>query len=435
MLIGVLIAAFSIYAAVSVVRPAWGLYAILALLPAYQLRFSVFGLPTTFLEGLLLILTVVTIFQAFRLKAWRTKLRKLTWPIFFILLFVAAGAISVLVSPVFLKALGVFKAYILEGAVFWLLCLLLIDSKTKLYRCLGALGFLVVYLSLFGIYQFFTLYHLPPSWWGPGVEPRRIVSLFTYPNAVSLLITPILAMFTALFFLAQTGNDSERREERSVFLPKSFLTIVNLSGIVLLILTFSRGAWIGYIASIIFLLLFTKYKKTILLALGIGVLGLLIIPVSRARLLPVFLGTDPAGQERFKLWHKAGEIIGASPVFGSGLMGFRDWYGALRQINTDEILNYPHNFFLNFWVETGLFGLLAVISMLAWTAAKAQGFYRMHIESRPVVIATLSAWVALVVHGQFDSPFFKNDLAILFWFLLVIIPALYSINTSQEASK
>lgn len=420
-----------IYAIMSAVRPLWGLYAILALLPAYQIRFALFGWPTTFLEGMLLVLAIIAIRQSLKLKTWKTKFKGLVWPIFFILLFVAAGIASVFVSPVFLKAAGVFKAYVLEGALFWLSCLLLIDSKTKLYRCLCSLGCLVVYLSLFGVYQFFTLYHLPPAWWGPGVEPRRIVSLFTYPNAVSLLITPILSMFTALVFLSQMRKESGGEEE-DAFLPKSFLIMVNLSGIVLLVLTFSRGAWIGYIASVIFLLLFTKYKKTILIALGIGVLGLLAIPVSRSRLLPVFLGTDPAGQERFKLWHKAGEIIGASPVFGAGLMGFRDWYGALRQTNVDEILNYPHNFFLNFWVETGLFGLLAVISLLWWTGAKARKFYRQHLASRPLVIATLAAWVALVVHGQFDSPFFKNDLAILFWFLLAVIPALYAMNASQE---
>ncbi|MDP2932679.1 MAG: O-antigen ligase family protein [bacterium] len=422
MLTGLLIAAFLIYAAISAIRPAWGLYAILALLPAYQIRFFVFGLPTTFLEGMLLILAVVTIFQSIKLKTWKTKFRGLAWPIFFILLFVAAGIVSILVSPVLIKALGVFKAYVLEGVLFWVLCLLLIDSKTKLYRCFGALGFLVAYLSVFGIYQFFTLYHLPPAWWGPGLEPRRVVSLYNYPNAVALIVTPILSFLTALVFLRHLDKN----------LPYKWLLIPILSGGALLFLSFSRGAWLGYIVSLLALLFFLPRKKLFVSLVLAAICLLLIIPGSRERLWPALLGRDPAGLERIKLWQTGVQIIKAQPIFGSGLMGFREWYGAYRPSAQDEILNYPHNFFLNFWIEMGLAGLISVLGLFYWTASKAKEIFKTLPETKLLVAACVCGLVALFVHGQLDAPFFKNDLAILFWFLLAIIPVLHSMNTSQE---
>jgi hypothetical protein len=408
-----------IYALGASKKPEWGIYLILFLLPTYQIRFSVFGLPTTFLEWLILILMLVL---TGRLLLYRSHLpnllvylKKSLWLIIFIGVFLAAAAVSVFVSPVTLKAAGVFKAYFLEGALFWLVLPLVIDSKTKLYRCFWALGGLVIYLALFGIYQYFTLDHLPPAWWGPGIEPRRVVSVFTYPNAVALLIAPILALFSGLWVFRNKLNHP---------IPSKFLALTLVLGIGLLILTFSRGAWIGLVGAIIFLAIFSKYKKVLLAVLVVGALTLFLIPATRQRLLPVFTGTDPAGQQRFLLYQGAGKIIAEQPVLGAGLMGFRDWYGALRLSSQDEILNYPHNFFLNFWVETGLFGLLAVLAMLTWTLIGMIKIFRSSPQSRGLLLAVMAAWLALLLHGQFDAPFFKNDLAILFWFLLAPVPLL-----------
>lgn len=440
-----------IYTAVVLFRPHWGIYTILALLPAYQIRFDVFGLPTTLLEWLILILAVVVLTRwlvRFPLN-WPVSvagLRKIRWLLFFILLFFLASLVSVFVSPVPVKALGIFKAYVFEGVLFWLLCLMLINSPKKLSYCFWALGLSVIALSLFGIFQYFTLYRLPPSWWGPGIEPRRVVSLYTYPNAVALLIAPILALFTALLIFRKktepTGKiipsspppgGEEGGGEGVFIISKPFIITVLSLGLILLVLTFSRGGWIGYALSVLFLTLFSQYRKFILTALVIGILAILLIPTSRNRLLSAFTGTDPAGQERIKLWQTTADIIKDQPILGAGLMGFREWYGALRPNNNDEILNYPHNFFLNFWTETGLFGLLAVLGMLIWTFWQGIRLLRRDPSARPIILAVLAAWIALLGHGMLDAPFFKNDLSILFWFLLAIIPTLTLLKTPQEA--
>ncbi|MCL5435678.1 MAG: O-antigen ligase family protein [Patescibacteria group bacterium] len=412
------VVSLTFYAGLAFFRPAAAIAVILAALPSYQIRFTVAGIPSTFLEWLILLLAVVTLMKSFRqFPIHRARLAAVlhNFPLLAVFagLLILAAAFAALVPPERLRALGIFKAYFLEGATFFLLCLIHLDTRQKTVFAIKALGVLVLGLSLFGVYQFFTLYRLPPAWWGPGIEPRRVVSLYTYPNAVSLLITPILAFFTSLLAL----GDKVR-----TILPMRWLATVVVAGLVLLVLTFSRGAWMGYLGAVIFLLLFTSYRKGLLAALGGSIVLLLFLPQAQARILPAVTGTDPAGLERFKLWRGAWEMIKASPVLGGGLMGFRDWYGALRQSNTDEILNYPHNFFLNFWVETGILGLLAVLGLLADAARKAKALYIKNPAARGPVIATLAAWVALLIHGQLDVPFFKNDLAILFWFFLTLIP-------------
>jgi O-antigen ligase len=290
--------------------------------------------------------------------------------------------VSVIVSPAATRALGIFKAYIFEGILFWLLFVALIDSKKKLFHSIQALGWLVVATAVFALYQFLTLFQLPPAWWGPGLEPRRVVSFFTYPNAVALLIGPILALYAGFLIF---------KDKVQSFLSPTFLITVNVLGVLLLILTFSRGAWIGYVVAILFLMLFSKYKKVILALLIIAATGVLLIPTSRHRLIPIFTGSDPASIERVKLWKGGAEIIKTEPFFGAGLMGFRHWYGSVRQSNQDEILNYPHNFFLNFWTETGLFGLFSILAMLAWTVWWGIKIYRKDGSSRPIILSLFAA--------------------------------------------
>jgi hypothetical protein len=73
-------------------------------LPAYLVRFSFLGIPTTLLE---IIIYMVFIVGLFKLKK-RAKLNEAYfWPI---ILFLLAGLISVGVSPDKMAALGQFKA-------------------------------------------------------------------------------------------------------------------------------------------------------------------------------------------------------------------------------------------------------------------------------------------------------------------------------------
>jgi hypothetical protein len=72
--------------------------------------------------------------------------------------------------------------------------------------------------------------------------------------------------------------------------------------------------------------------------------------------------------------------------------------------------------------------------MLTWTARHAWEFLAADNEYRPMALATLAAFVALLAHGMVDVPFFKNDLSILFWFLLAMIPVLITLQTSKTRS-
>jgi len=410
-------------------KPYWGIYLILAFLPVYQVRFSFAKIPTTLLEWMILLLAAMVLFKLFMNKDYRLEIsKKITLAIkiapgFFATsaLLLLAGLISVFVSPHLAKALGLYKAYYIEGFLFLSLFWLLIDSREKFWSALKALVVLVVYLSVFGILQLFTLYRLPPAWWGPGLEPRRIVSFYTYPNATSLLIAPVLGLYAGLLIFF---SEIKAKLKGETPLSRRFLLWVNGLGTLLLILTFSRGAWIGYVAAIGFLSLFSRYKKYVFASLLVTAIAITIIPATRNRLAPLISGTDPASFERVKLYSGAWEIIQHSPLTGAGLYGFRDAYEQVKKSESDEILNYPHNFFLNFWVETGFVGVAAATALVMIAFWQAIRLYKTKPELRPVVLSICSGLVVLLVHGQVDAPFFKNDLSLLFWLFVGAIPYL-----------
>jgi len=99
-----------------------------------------------------------------------------------------------------------------------------------------------------------------------------------------------------------------------------------------------------------------------------------------------------------------------------GLTGFsQNW----ERLNSDANLdthNFPHNIFLNFWTETGLLGLISFIVL------SSIFIFRGLKQKKGLLALGLSLFViALMTQGLIDNPYFKNDLAIVFWLALSLI--------------
>ena len=133
------------------------------------------------------------------------------------------------------------------------------------------------------------------------------------------------------------------------------------------------------------------------------------VPNLRYRVILPFVG-EKSTVSRYSLWDTADKMISSSPVLGKGLFGFKTDFDSYNTDPNLASLDFPHNIFLNFWVETGLLGLLSFVGIstyLAWDA----------IKNRREVwkIGLLLFLVAIYVHGMVDVPYLKNDLALLFW--------------------
>lgn len=388
LLVGLLLAGYFVLALLKPV-PAAGIA--LGLAPAYLIRFEVAGIPTNFLE-----LTLLTFVLAVAIRtprwAYREALRKIGKVWIMAALFALAGAVSVVISPEKARALGQYKAFIIEPLLFFAGMLLTVkdeeDAKTVVNWLFGSASI----VAIFGIIQYYTGVLLPIRFWGNGIEPRRISSFFEYPNALALYLAPLVVFYLTLILNGKLAKKS------LILLVPSFVALG---------LTFSRGGWLGFAAGAAVALSMRYSPKKVVLGIVALVLLIGLIPTSRTRILSSF--NDRSSAAHWELTKAGVSIAKDSPLFGNGLYGFRS---ALQRSGfRGEILNYPHNIFLNFWLETGLLGLLSFLAMnifFAYQAIKRPAGYRR---------ALLAFLVAIWLHGLFDAPYFKNDLALLYWAL------------------
>lgn len=359
------------------------IYLILVALPVYRLRFSVGFIPVTLLE-ILIILSFIVFFVEYRGKftvgRWKYQM----------LLFAIIGVTAVIASNQTIAALGLYKAYIIEPM---LVGIMILTIKPKLENILVALSGAVGYIGIFSIVQYFTGYGIPAPWNVSGPE-FRVTSVFEYPNAVGLFCAPVVGML-----IAHSVSSSKYR--------RLYLLAAAL-GVISIILSRSTGAVMAVTVATMVSLYVAGWKKLAVSSVFICVICVSIISPLRE----VVLFQDNSGQVRLALWQGTFNLLTHHPWFGSGLAGFPEMYEQYKLARHTELLLYPHNIFLDFWVELGLAGLIWFIAVMYGTVKKIA------IEKNYVPLAGI---IAILVYGLVDVPYFKNDLAVLFWVIITLV--------------
>jgi O-antigen ligase len=373
-----------------------------ALTPAYVIRYHIGFYPTTVLEIAILATVVV-----FGVETWRQHSRLTWWTPFALpaLLFLLAGAIAVLVAPEHARALGLFRAYLVEPIALFVVISNVITSRARAMLVLAGLavaGTVVAVLNGFVVLQAIRHHTL-------NVAVAPPVVIYTSANAVALFLVPLLAVAASLLLFAR-----DRRERLAAAI---FLVIAGAATL----LSFSRG---GYLAlAVMALLLAALHQRRVILipaAVVVGVAVSLLPPVA-SRLGHEFDFTDPNNSlaERFRLWGATLRMLRDHPIFGTGLSGFASTIDRYRQGVYTEHLIYPHNIVLNFWSETGLLGLAAFAWILVAGLRLTWRGWRLAAEAwRPIELGVFLALLGIIVHGLVDVPYWKNDLSVDFGILL-----------------
>ena len=359
------------------------IYLILLLLPTYLIRFTILNIPFTLLEIFILIL-----FLLFLIK-FKTKF-SLGSAKYIIFSFIIISIISCITSADIIRAIGLWKAYVIEPIMFFII---IINVKPSFHKILTSLGLSAIFISLIGVVQYSTGYGIPAPWNIIGGE-YRITSVFEYPNAVGLYLAPIMALFF--------GNIIKIK--RNIY----FSLVVLLLSLSAVLWSQTQGAWLAVIVSFIFLGFFTKYRKFFIASLVIGMIILFAIPGFRTMIML----QDTSGDVRLTLWHGTINLLTHRPFFGAGLGSFPEIYEQYKMAKHTELLLYAHNIFLDFWVQFGILGLIWLI----WLLIKF--FYQNFKNLTPTTISIMAAMVAILIYGLVDVPYFKNDLSVLFWTIL-----------------
>lgn len=207
-----------------------------------------------------------------------------------------------------------------------------------------------------------------------------------------------------------------------------------------LVLSFSRGAWLGAGAAGLAMLVFWPRRRW--LGLGLGAGGLVVIlGLYNFGLLPSFIASrfadvgdfiqvyDVRGVhindsnfsivERLAHWQAAINMADANPLFGVGLGNYEAAYEDYRLINWQYALGHAHMIYLNVLAETGAVGLAAYLilwgSIFAITLrviayndpSDFQNPKRLSLN-RAIAIGLLGSWVHLSTHQLLDNLYVGN---------------------------
>lgn len=386
---------------------------ILFLLPVYQWRLTVLGVPSTVLE--LLVLTLFVAWVLRRIRRGGRPLSRIPWR-WAAPLFLLSAVVAIFVSPDRISALGYCKAYILEPILFFLVLWDTIQEERQVRTLLFAIGAASLFLSLVAFAQYLGFLPSPEPW--ISETPKRVASLLEYPNALGLFLVPVIALFSAFFLIPVKEKGAQKRFLRWFPIGVVFFGVLSLLFVV------SRGGLVAIAAAAVFYAVLSPYRKWIFFALGMGLLLLLGMTQTRTILVNIIRGTDVSTDVRYVLWQGTARLLVDRPIVGAGLGGFPILYEEYRLIKHTEFLLYPHNIILNAWVELGLAGALLFCWLIIDACRRAFRLVQSALTpfGHQLVYGTLAALLAVVVHGIVDVPYFKNDLAIQFWFLLSLIP-------------
>lgn len=373
-----------------------------ALLPAYLLRFKIGPLPTTALEIILLaLILIVTVYdRTLWIEGWRA-IR--TWRVVCGAWFIVT-ALAIFVAPDHIAALGLWRAYILEPLVYFVLLAACLKTEKDRQQVEYALIASAVFVSAWALFQFVTNIGIPHPWGTLDWTVRRATGPFPYPNALALYCAPIAALCVGLFMSARKGEAT----------PRPYI-LGFISAFVGTLLAKSAG---GVGAVLICLLIAGLAKKTMrkwtLIACIVAITITVITPQIRTPLVKLVTFSGWSGQVRQWMWKDTWRMIKDRPLQGAGLGAYPTVFAPYHsKANAIEIFQYPHNILLNFWSETGLLGVVAFGWICVIWVRVASGY-------KPTRLLTYLPLLAILIHGLVDVPYFKNDLAVLFWVLAAV---------------
>lgn len=420
----------------------WATIGVICLLPFGKLPFEI-GFKLSFLDVVMGVLFLVWLLELMSGRQRRFVGTRLGLPVFVFMILAAVAFVAGLAhAPLTQQLLRNFAEIILSIVLFYIV-VNTIRSLAQLERIVRVIILAGFAASLVGI----VLYILPD---GTAIDLLSSLARFDYPVGPGVLryiredpSLPQRATGTSIdpnvlggLLIMVGGLTAPQLFARRPVFPR-WLTIV-LSGAmaVCLLLTFSRGSFIGIGAAMVALAVL-RYRKLGLLA-AVALVLIWTLPATQGfveHFIQGLRGEDLATQMRFGEYKDAITLIGRYPVLGVGFAGSPD---------IDLYVNVA-NVYLLIAVEMGLLGLasfalvacvLWVEAFRAWRQLRCPAWGQSHSPTfEPIWYGLHAALLGALVGGIFDHYFFNLEFhhSVTFFWLFVGLATVASQFVLAEA--
>lgn len=255
--------------------------------------------------------------------------------------------------------------------------------------------------------------------------PTRVTGCFSNPNFLALYLVMILPL-TFSYILDPCQNHFRR----------FFFLIAFLSEFVCLLLTYSRGAWVGFaVAVFVYLLLASKKTMAFTFILPVGCLALLPIvpPKIWERMLSIISKADSSVQYRFYTWCGVKRMLKEHPWgIGLGQNAFSSYYPRYALSGIETVV-HTHRLDLQILSELGLSGMIIfAVLLLFFLCALCKGCRILEGRERGEFLGAGCAVIGALIMGCFDHIWYQKSLFFLFWTVFALFFAVLKIKRTED---
>jgi putative inorganic carbon (hco3(-)) transporter len=361
-----------------------------------------------------------------------------------VLLYWAVAAVATALSPVKKVALNDLATLTLYLLLFALCARVLRSPRLRSWMIVLYLHVSLI-VSIYGMRQWF--FGAPPlaTWVDQESAFSKTTRVYSYlgnPNLLAGYLLPAV-VFSLVAVFAWQG-----------WIKKALALTMFFVNTACLILTFSRGGWIGLVVAFLTVMALLVYWWTIEMPpfwrtwslpiiLG-GLIGLLLLAVIfvepvRLRVVSIFADRkDSSNNFRRNVWDAVFEMIRDRPIIGIG-----PGHGSFNKIY--PLYQHPrytalsaYSILLEVTVETGFVGLACFLWLLIVTFNTAflqmQRLRKLRSADGYWLIGAIATMAGMLAHGTVDTVFYRPEVNSVWWLVVGLIASYYT-YTPQDQSQ
>lgn len=332
---------------------------------------------------------------------------------FFIIVFLGVYAVAAITSFAMMNSFSIWAIYFVFISIYFVI-INTVNTKKLLMNLLTVFvlsGFLV---CLYGVAQYVFGWDTAQAWMDEEMFSdikMRIYSTLGNPNVLGEYILLVLPASVGLMWV------NKRFEAKVVYAAVSALMFGAL------ILTFSRGCWIGIMAAAAIFITFAAGKLW-----GLGLIALPIIPMILPesiinRFSSIGNMEDSSTSYRVYIWMGTLAMIKDFWLSGIG-MGQKAFTQVYPFYSYNGIVApHSHNLFLQILVESGIAGIAVFLIIAVLFLRRVMTGYQAggKGDSLSTVMTALSAGICgFLLQGMFDNCFYNYRVMLVFWCVLAM---------------
>lgn len=353
-----------------------------------------------------------------------------------VLLYWGVAAIATALSPVKKAALNDLGTLTLYLLLFALCARILRLPRLRSWIIVLYLHVSLI-VSVYGLRQWFFGATALATWVDPESPLSKTTRVYSYlgnPNLLAGYLLPAVIFSLVAIFAWQS------------WIKKALALTMLIVNTACLILTFSRGGWIGLVVAILAVMVLLVYWKSLEMPrfwrtwslpivlgglIGILLLAMIFVEPVRLRVFSIFADRqDSSNNFRRNVWDAVFEMIRDRPVFGigPGHNSFNQVYPLYQRPRYTALSAYSILFEVT--LETGFVGLACFLWLIIVTFNTAFLQVRRLRRLRSVegfwLIGAIAILLGMLAHGTVDTVWYRPEVNTLWWLIVALIASYWT---------